>query len=104
MSDYHNNIDIRILEREYQFSTPPDEEEKLISAAKFLNQRMKEIRDGGRVVGTERIAVMAALNLAHELLHGENAPAASTNNNSRLSTIIHKIEDVLASDSQMELT
>lgn len=59
---------IRILEKEYVVSCPDGEQEALRASASFLDERMREARDGGNIVGTERIAVMAALNVAHEFL------------------------------------
>jgi len=59
---------IRILDKEYVVSCPDGEQEALYQSAAFLNDRMQEARDGGNVIGTERIAVMAALNLVHDYL------------------------------------
>ena len=59
---------IQILEKEYVVSCPPGEQESLRASANFLDQRMREARDGGNVIGTERIAVMAALNVIHDYL------------------------------------
>ncbi|WMS86216.1 cell division protein ZapA [Pleionea litopenaei] len=99
-----NSITLRILEREYQFSSPKSQRDQLVEAARFLDGRMREIRDSGRVVGTERIAVMAALNLAFELLNGGGDSGKATVDTSRLSQLKYRIEEVLASDSQLELT
>ncbi len=99
-----NNITLRILEREYQFSSPDEKQDKLRDAAKFLDRRMREIRDTGRVVGTERIAVMAALNLAFELLYGSQDGKTTSIDSSRINKLKYRIEEVLASDSQLELT
>ena len=68
MSDRPSRVTVRILDRDYPISCPPDERAQLLDAAEYLTTQMREIRDGGRVVGLDRIAVMAALNLAHELL------------------------------------
>jgi cell division protein ZapA len=102
MSQDKNSVTLRILEREYQFSSPIEQRDQLINAARFLDGRMKEIRDSGRVVGTERIAVMAALNLAFELLNDDKNTSSA--DSSRLSQLKYRIEEVLASDSQLELT
>ncbi len=59
---------IHILDKEYLVACPDDEREALFASAEFLTDKMKEIRDMGKVVGADRIAVMAALNMAHELL------------------------------------
>ena len=59
------------MEKEYVVACPYEERSALLDAAEFLNGRMREIRDSGKVVGLDRIAVMAALNLAHEFLKGK---------------------------------
>jgi cell division protein ZapA len=61
-------VTVRILDKEYRVACQPNEQQGLIDSARMLDQRMREIRQTGRVVGTERIAVMAGLNIAHELL------------------------------------
>ena len=61
-------VSVRILEKEYFVACPYEERSALLDAAEFLNARMREIRDSGKVVGRDRIAVMVALNLANELL------------------------------------
>lgn len=60
-------VNIRILDKEYQVSCPPDERNALLDAAKALDEQMRTIRNSGSVIGLERIAVMAALNLTYEL-------------------------------------
>jgi cell division protein ZapA len=62
------HVTVRILEKEYFVSCPQDERADLLDSAEFLNKKMREIRDTGKVVGADRIAVMAALNMAKELL------------------------------------
>ncbi len=68
MSDSSPPIKVQILGKEYPVSCPADEQHDLLVAARYLDEKMREIRDIGRIIGTERIAVMAALNIAHELL------------------------------------
>jgi len=63
-----NPMRIHILDKEYLVACPDDEREALFASAEFLTDKMKEIRDTGKIVGADRIAVMAALNMAHELL------------------------------------
>ena len=62
------HLTIRILEKEYNVACPMEEKAALLASAELLNVKMKEIRDSGKVVGLDRVAVMAALNLANELL------------------------------------
>lgn len=61
-------LNISILGREFRVGCPEGEEQQLLASVEFLNKRMKEVRDTGKVVGNERIAIMAALNIAHEFL------------------------------------
>lgn len=68
MSRDSKGIDINILGREFRVACPEDEQETLLSAATYLDKKMREIRDQGKVIGVERIAMMAALNIAYELL------------------------------------
>ncbi|TDJ44655.1 MAG: cell division protein ZapA [Gammaproteobacteria bacterium] len=62
------HVSIRILEKEYQVSCPASEKADLMASAELLNEKMREIRDSGKVIGLDRVAVMAALNMANELL------------------------------------
>ena len=68
MTDMYAHVSVRILEKEYQVACPASERTALLDSAEALNERMREIRDSGKVVGLDRIAVMAALNMANELL------------------------------------
>ena len=68
MDDRSLTLDVSILGREYRVACKESEREELLQAVQFLDHRMREIRDSGKVAGTERIAVMAALNIAHEVL------------------------------------
>ena len=77
-------LDITILGREFKVACKESEREELSEAVALLDRRMREIRDAGKVTGTDRIAVMTALNFAHELLRvrraaeSEPAPATAT--------------------------
>jgi cell division protein ZapA len=61
-------IEVRILDREYRLAVPPDEKGRLLDAVSVVDGKMRAIRDAGRVGSADRIAVMAALELAHDLL------------------------------------
>jgi cell division protein ZapA len=65
------HVTVRILEKEYHVACPAEEKAELLASAELLNRRMREIRDSGKVVGLDRVAVMAALNLANELLKAQ---------------------------------
>jgi len=62
-------VSIHILDKEYLVACPEDERQDLLASADYLDKKMREIRDSGKVVGQDRLAVMAALNIAHELLN-----------------------------------
>jgi len=68
VNDMYAHVTVRILEKEYHVACPASEKADLMASAELLNGKMREIRDGGKVVGLDRVAVMAALNLANELL------------------------------------
>lgn len=75
-----HTVTVKILEKEYQVACPEEQEAELVVSAKYLDKQMRSIRDTGKVIGLERIAVMAALNISYELLQASeqgsgNAPA-----------------------------
>jgi len=61
-------LQINVMGREFRVACPESEQKELLEAVDYLNRKMDEIRDNGKVIGVERIAIMAALNIAHELL------------------------------------
>jgi cell division protein ZapA len=73
MSEELTPVTVRILDKEYQVACTEDERLALLESAELLNSKMREIRAAGKVVGLDRIAVMAALNLSHEVLLIRNA-------------------------------
>ena len=82
MDDQATTLDVSILGREYRVGCKQSERDELLLAVQLLDRRMREIRDSGKIAGTERIAVMAALNIAHELLQaksGHGGAAAAGN-------------------------
>ena len=78
-------VTINVLGREFRVAAPNGEERQLLASVDLVNRKMKEIRDTGKVVGNERIAIMTALNLAHEQLH-VSAPHASSAEAAKSST------------------
>jgi len=66
---------VHILDKEYQVACPEGQQEDLIVSARYLDRQMRSIRDTGKVIGLERIAVMAALNISHELLQATQQAA-----------------------------
>jgi cell division protein ZapA len=80
MSESSPPIKVHILGKEYPVACSPEEQHELLIAARYLDEKMRKIRDSGRVIGTERIAVMAALNIAHELLQVKGQETQSSQN------------------------
>ena len=70
-------VTITVMGREFRVAAPEGEERQLLASVDFLNKKMREIRDTGKVVGIERIAIMAALNIAHEHLQKPGAARAA---------------------------
>ena len=68
MSADPKGLQITVMGREFRVACPENEQAGLLEAVEYLNKKMHEIRENGKVVGLERIAIMAALNIAHELL------------------------------------
>ncbi|MCP3868057.1 MAG: cell division protein ZapA [Gammaproteobacteria bacterium] len=68
MNDITIPVVVRILDKDYRIACQRGEEDSLRASALYLDQKMREIKTGGKVIGSDRIAVMAALNIAHELL------------------------------------
>ena len=65
-------VDVSIMGRNFTVSCTDEERQSLVNAVNFLDKKMRDIRDSGKVIGVERIAIMTALNLAHELLNSKS--------------------------------
>lgn len=90
-------VTVRILDKDYVVACQPEEKDGLLASARHVDERMREIRKSGRVVGTDRIAVMAALNLAYELLQqGQKEAALDIAAMERLAAIQGRIAAALA--------
>jgi len=68
MSAEPKGLQINIMGRDFRVACPEEDEKGLLEAVEYLNRKMQEIKGGGKVIGLERIAIMAALNIAHEFL------------------------------------
>ncbi len=93
-------VNVRILDRDYLIACEPGEREGLVSAAHLLDARMRDIRGGNRMAAIDRIAVMAALNLAHELLQARSAgELRDAQINRTLSDLNRKLDSLLTAVS-----
>ncbi|HYF59544.1 MAG TPA: cell division protein ZapA [Burkholderiaceae bacterium] len=72
-----DQIDVRILDRDYRLAVAPEDKARLLEAVRIVGERMSSVRDAGRVSGVERIAVMAALQIAHELMDARDGAGAA---------------------------
>jgi cell division protein ZapA len=99
-----SRVSVRLLEKEYVVACPHEERADLLDSAEYLNSKMREIRDTGKVVGIDRIAVMAALNLANELLktrqRDTQQDTVSASVGDRLRLMRERVETVLSRKGQ----
>ena len=97
-------INVRILDKDYLVACPHEERSALLDSAELLNAKMREIRDNGKIVGADRIAVMAALNLANEVL---KLREKDTRNDSALGDRVRgmreRVDAALARNQQLDL-
>lgn len=99
-----NPITVQILDKEYRIACPEGQEEALRESAVFLNKRILEVRETGKVIGPDRITVMAALNLAHEFLSERSEHQEYTTNiNKRVRSLHERIDSAIRSSNQLEL-
>ena len=97
-------INISILDKDYKVACPPGEQSALLESARFLDTRMREIRDSGTIMGSERIAVITALNMANDLLRTSNLDKnVGAELPPRLKDLESKISRVLEQARQMEI-
>jgi cell division protein ZapA len=102
-----NTITVKILDKEYQVACPEEQQAELAVSAKYLDKQMRSIRDTGKVIGLERIAVMAALNISYELLQaseqtgtaGSDAPEEAS-----YKQLNNKIDEALYQLRQLEIS
>lgn len=98
MTDEITPVEIKILGKEYRIACTPAERSDLLESARQLDEKMREVRDTGRVVGQDRIAVMAALNIAHELtLARKDQSSTSPEIDEQLIKLQSKIDETLNS-------
>ena len=88
-------INISIMGREFSVACPPEEQEDLMDAARYLDKNMKEIQKTGKIIGAERCAVMAALNITNDLLQLRRATAGQERVQERLNSLQERIDEVL---------
>jgi cell division protein ZapA len=102
--DRVTRVSVRLLDREYQVACPAEERSDLLDSAEYLDTKMREVRDGGKVVGLDRIAVISALNLANELIKlRRNGSVVDSDLGSKIRTLRERVESALEKGQQLEL-
>ena len=94
-------IDVSIMGREFRVSCTDDEYEALMTAVSYLDRKMRDIRDSGKVIGVERIAIMAALNLSHELLTARTGGFDIGEFKRRIISMQEQIDEVIADQNNL---
>jgi len=107
-TDHSIAVTVKILEKEYHIACPPEEQAELIKASLYLNEKMNQTRETGRLVGVDRIAVMAAINITHELLqlkesNKNKSGGTAEQMNARLQLLQEKVDAALTNGQQIEL-
>jgi len=97
-------VHVTILGKEYQVACPEEQQDALIASARMVHQNMEKIRNSGKVVGVDRIAVMAALNIAHELLTLQQDESHDLDKvNEKISQLKERVSAFINEDRQLEL-
>ena len=99
-----NSVTVHILDKEYSIMCPQEERTNLVSAARYLDGKMREIRSGGKVIGSDRIAVMAGLNITHELLHKQERQEKQVSvARDQVRDLLDRVNDALTTDDTPDL-
>ena len=96
MATNTQTVTITLMDKQYQISCDPQEREELLESARLLNQNMLNIRQSGGVIGLERIAIIAGLNVAHEMVKSQKSGAV----NEVVSSGIERLKDKIDSSIQ----
>ncbi len=86
-------LTVKIMEKEYRIACPEEEKDNLRASADLLNDKLTEIKQAGSVIGTERIAIMAALNMSHEILHSQSLVVEHGDLNQRIDELSERISN-----------
>ena len=104
MTTESNTLTVSIVGKDYQVACPAGEEQSLREAAHYLHTLMESIRSSGRVVGLDRVAVMAALNVCNELLQGKSKHAEAQDIvNERVQKLSDRVADAINENKQMKI-
>jgi len=104
MSEESTSVQVKIMDKEYQVNCPPSDKEALIKSARYLDENMSKIKGRGNIHGVEKIAVMAALNITHDMLR-KNRLINETRHATaqQVQGIETKIDSAIAQGRQLEI-
>ena len=91
-------VEVLIMGREFTVSCTEEERQGLLDAVNYLDKKMRDIRDSGKIVGLERIAIMAALNLSHEVLNTKTGDVDIGNYKRRINAMQSLIDEAIAAN------
>ena len=91
----NKGVNISIMGRDFSVACPPEEQDDLLAAARHLDQSMKDIQKTGKIIGAERCAIMAALNITNELLKLQRSTAGQDQVQAKLANMQERIDEVL---------
>lgn len=100
MKESMDGIAVNILGKEFRVACPDDERESLLAAAAYLDRKLREVQASGKVIGTERAAIVAALNISHELLELRKSGGLSENATQKVRLLRNRIDAALRWDGQ----
>jgi cell division protein ZapA len=99
-----HTVTIDILDKSYQVSCEPEQEEELRQAARDLDDQMRAIRSTGKVIGLERVAIMAALNLSHQVLSLKSGDQLDESQEEAIKGVTSLIDEALFQLRQFEIS
>lgn len=104
MNDQSTAVQVKILDKEYQVNCPPSDQEALMKSARYLDENMRKIKSRGNIHGAEKIAVMAALNITHDMLRKNRMINEARHITSQqVKGLEDKIDMALAANRQLEI-
>tara|TARA_B100001250_G_scaffold83051_1_gene68528 strand:- start:1264 stop:1578 length:315 start_codon:yes stop_codon:yes gene_type:complete len=104
MNNQLSAVEVKILDKEYQVNCPPSDQEALMKSARYLDESMRKIKDRGNIHGAEKIAVMAALNITHDMLRKNRLINETRHATAQeVKGLEEKIDIALANSRQLEI-
>lgn len=102
MKETNHVIAIKILDRTYKIKCPPDQAQELMEAARNLDEQMKKIQHAGNITSVDRIAIVAALNIGHELMVIKKQKSDTIDSmHTRIQDLQHRIQNFLATEEEI---